>query len=186
MGWLTDQVNEMMNEDKKKFEEAVANASEEFFKLEKEKTEKIYENVIDDFYNSYDRKYYKQRGSLYHLLECTTDNKRLTLDFHPEKISARNGYSGKDGLYASVFKEGWHGGSGKGDKKSYPFAVYENKYVPYDGVVKPYDSHEYKWVPAKKADVSPFDDFVDKWNDFQDGEFEEDLRYIFNKHFDRI
>lgn len=187
MGWLTDYVDEIMDDTKKKFEKAVDDASKEFFKLEKEKTEKIYKNTIDDFYNSYKRKYYKPNKSLYKLLKCETDNKCLIINFHPEKIVSRTGYSGEDGLYTSVFKEGWHGGSGNKNGKSYPVAVYEGgKYFPYDGIVKPYEDRYYDWIPAKQADISPFDDFKKRWDDFQNSEFEEDANRIFNKHLDKI
>lgn len=186
MSWLTDQVDEAKKDIERRVKEITAEASEEFFKLEKKKTEDIYRDVIDDFYNSYDRKFYKQDESLYNLLECTTDNKKLILDFHPEKISMRNGYSGENGLYTSVFKEGWHGGSGKNGRKSYPVAIYDGEYKPYDGAVAPYDSYGYKWVPAKRAKISPYDDFVKRWNDFQYGEYEEDFYRIFKKHFDKF
>lgn len=187
MGWLTDYIDDMIADDKRRFDQAIEDAKKEFFDLEQKKVKKMYEEVIQNFYSSYNRKYYVPRESLYHLLECTTDYKRLIMDFKPEMITSRNGYAGEDGLYKTVFKEGWHGGSGKTGAKSYPFKSYnEGEYVAYNGDPEPYSEKPYYWIPAKRAEKSPLDDFTEKWNKFQDTEFEDDANRIFNKHFDKI
>lgn len=187
--WLTDYVKQTREDVVEKSKKAAKDATEEFLKLEEEKTKKIYYSVIDYFYNSYERKMYVPRETLYgeDFAEIRKKGKKVIINFHPEVFISRTGYNGENGLYTTVFLQGWHGGTNKYGGMKYPVGKFkdESPYY-YNGEYKPYDDIRYKWVPAVQAPISPYDDFVNRFNKYQDTEFEEDVTRIINKHIDRI
>ena len=167
--WLTDYIEDIMSDNKKRFEEAVKKTKREFFPLEVKKVEELYRQVADDFYSDYsERKFYKPRGSLKNLFNIKTDYENLYMDFDPTKIPSRTGYVGEDGLYNTVFREGWHGGANHEGKMLY------RKPVPY---------YRYWGREAVRTSISPLDDFDKRWDKYQETEFVDDLNRIFDKHF---
>ena len=177
---------------REKFNRVVDNTKKEFFPMQEKKIKKIYKSVIDDFYADYRPHFYNRRdnGSLYKLLKCRSDTEHIYMSFDPSEISYRNGYAGEDGLYRTVFIEGWHGGAMVHNSMLYPVGKYENgKPRAYDGtykdgVYKPYEDEDYKysWTVANRASISPLDDFNKRFDDYQDTEFEEDFRDLFDKN----
>lgn len=193
MGFIEDYVDEVENELIEESKKKVATAMEEFFSIEIEKTKELYHNVIDDFYDdvNFERKMYIPRGTMHSdaFAKFTTNGKRIDINFHPEVFVSRTGYSGEDGLFKTVFEEGWHGGKrGKSGDMKYPIGKFKKGTAPYyyNGVERPYDDIKYGWSPAVRADISPYDDFIKRWDNLQDTVFEKDLNEIISKYFDML
>lgn len=182
---------------REKFNRVVDNTKKEFFPMQEKKIKKIYKSVIDDFYADYKPHFYNRRdnGSLYKLLKCRSDTEHIYMSFDPSEISYRNGYAGEDGLYRTVFVEGWHGGAMVHNSMLYPVGYEGGKIKTYDGtyrykeslgkeVYSPYecDNIKYGWIEANRASISPLDDFNKRFDDYQDTEFEEDFRDLFDKN----
>ena len=186
--WFDSYVNDLKQNAMKKIDIAVAETKKEFFPLATKKIKKIYNDVITDFYE-YNRKFYKPRGSLYDLLECRTDNEYIYMSFDPSKIPNRGGYySEDDGLYRTVFVEGWHGGANISDKMLIPF---RSPAEEYNGKDKPWDTSRGKgvkqsWKTATKAEISPLKDFENRFYEYQDSEYENDFVEIWNKNASKI
>lgn len=182
---------------REKFNRVVDNTKKEFFPMQEKKIKKIYKSVIDDFYADYKPHFYNRRdnGRLYKLLKCRSDTEHIYMSFDPSEISYRNGYAGEDGLYRTVFVEGWHGGAMIGNSMLYPVGYEGEKIKTYDGtyrykeslgkeVYSPYedDNIKYGWIEANRAPISPLDDFNKRFDDYQDTEFEEDFKDLFDKN----
>ena len=95
------------------------------------------------------------------------------MNFKPEKFPSRTGYTGtgKDGLYQTVFKEGYHGGASHNGKMLYR---------------TPYPYYTYWGSAAEQASISPLEDFRQRWYHYEDTEFEADLNKTINKYINMI
>ena len=184
----------MMDDLKKKAKaatvKAVNDSYKDYFKMLKIKLEKMYEGVIDDFYADYKPKtfeykdesgnvktyHYERRESLYKLLyieESVTENGQqgLTYGFDPSKIMSRTGYNGEDGLYTTVFRQGWHGGG------------------RHDGSMRwrtPIPTFNFWGSYAKQADISPLDAFYKKVDQYEEREYHTDFDKIWEYHKNKI
>lgn len=130
-------IQELTLEIKKQYRIALRLALSDFFVIYKKDAEKIFNDVIRDFYNSYspvDGGYHRNE-SLYNILntQLIVDSSfdgagmysDLEADFDPKKVTPyRNGYNLEGGLYDRVFRKGWHGGAGSGPghpKRKHPY-----------------------------------------------------------------
>ena len=170
-GWLSSYIEEITADTVKKIENAVDKAKAEFFPRQVKKVSEIYEDVIWDFYGDKSSRYYVPRGSLYNLFDCKTDGECLIMNFKPENFPSRTGYAGEDGLYQTVFREGWHGGA-----KHNGSLLYRT----------PYPYYTYWGSPAEHASISPLEDFRQRWYHYEDTEFEADLNKTINKYINMI
>lgn len=186
----SDFYEQYMKKLKSRAEEAVKDAQKkafaEYFEVADEKIRDIYKKTIYDFYASYDRSFYKPRegGSLYKLIETKVGDDYLDMWFEESRISYRDdGYSGEDGLYNQVFRQGWHGGANIGGNMLVPWAAPP---VKYDGEETPWSSRKpgtkYGWKQAEKAPISPLDDFKNRIDKYQKSEYQQDYEKIWNKH----
>lgn len=176
-----------------KAKEAVKKAQEktfeEYFEIADKKIRGIYKNTITDFYKDYYPHFYDRRGSLYDLIQTKHGADYLSISFDSSRISYRNGYSGEDGLYNTVFRQGWHGGAMIHSSMLYPVGKYENgKPRAYDGTYKPYEDENYKysWIVANRAAISPLNDFKNRLNEYQKDEYQKDYEKIWNKNKQNI
>lgn len=181
-----------------KAKEAVKNAQKkafsEYFKVADKKIREIYKSVIADFYRDYISRFYDRRGSLYDLIQTKRGDDYLQVGFNPSRISYRNGYAGEDGLYETVFRQGWHGGAMVYGSMLYPVGKYvDGKPRAYDGtykdgVYKPYEDENYKysWTIANKAAISPLEDFKRRLDVYQESEYQQDYKEIWNKYKSNI
>ena len=182
--WIDDYITNLKKEAEEKIQDALKETKKEFLPMSEKKIKNIYHSVIEDFYSGYNRHFYTPRGSLYNLLECKSDDEYIYISFNPSKIASRTGYSGEDGLYQSVFREGWHGGAKFGEGAYYPW---RKPPTPYDGAIKPWENlRPFGWGSAIKSSISPLQDFINRFNEYQDGEFESDFRKIWDKYSSRI
>ena len=170
-GWLSSYIEEITADTVKKIENAVDKAKAEFFPRQVKKVNEIYKEVALKFYNNKPERIYDPRGSLYNLFDCKTDGECLIMNFRPEKFPSRTGYTGKDGLYQTVFKEGYHGGAEHDGKKLYRTPI------PY---------YTYWGSQATIAPISPLEDFRQRWYHYEDTEFEADLNKTINKYINMI
>ena len=183
----------------KKAKKAVSKAQEktfeEYFEVADTKIRDIYKKTIIDFYQDYTPpRFYDRRGSLFNLIQTKRGSDYLSIWFDPSKISYRNGYAGEDGLYETVFRQGWHGGAMVRGSMLYPIGKYEDgKPRAYDGTYKdgyykPYEDENYKysWTVANKAAISPLDDFKKRLDKYQKTEYQEDYEKIWNKNKSNI
>ena len=180
---------------KQKAKEAIIDAQKktfsEYFELADKKIRDIYEKTIDDFYQDYSNPHvYSRRGSLYKLIETEKGDDYLDVWFEPSKISYRNGYAGEDGLYTTVFREGWHGGASIGGSMLYPVGKSENGSPrTYDGTYKdgrykPYEdeNYRYSWTVANRSSIPPLIDFKQRIDEYQKSEYQEDYNKLWNKN----
>ena len=189
-------ISKLQTKTKEAVQDAQKKAFSEYFEVADKKIREIYKSVITDFYKDYTPRFYDRRdgGSLYQLIQTKCGDDYLQIGFNPSRISYRNGYASEDGLYETVFRQGWHGGAMVQGSMLYPIGKYENgKPRVYDGtykdgVYKPYDDEDYKysWTIANKAAISPLEDFKKKLNAYQESEYQQDYEKIWNKHKSNI
>lgn len=196
----SDFYNKYIEKLQKKAKEAVEIAQKEafaeYFEVAEKKIHELYQNTIIDFYADYTpSSFYKRRDSLKNLLQTERSKSYLEGWFDPSKISYRNGYSESStsdgvegGLYDIVFRQGWHGGAMVNGSMLYPVGgkPYDGKYD--GGRCRPYEDRSYKygWTPAKRAPISPLDDFLQRLNEYQKEEYQRDFEKIWNKHKSNI
>ncbi len=80
----------------------------------------LFEGAIQGFYDDYAPRSYTRRGSLFNVPVITPLSDDIVIEFDPHQITMRNGSGEEDGLYTTVFKEGWHGGALKGPEHPKP------------------------------------------------------------------
>lgn len=130
----------------------------------------IFKEVVDDFYSKYHPTFYNRDYRLKYLLKIKKTIHEFSYDFDETKLSYRNGYNGEDGLYATVFQQGWHGGAQLGGKMLVPYLRPAEKYNGTkirDGVTNakwqsPYNNTSSYWKKAIQAEISPLDNFIQK------------------------
>ena len=187
-------MSKLQTKSKEAVKDAQKKAFSEYFEVADKKIREIYKSVITDFYRDYTPRFYDRRGSLYNLIQTKCGDDYLQVGFNPSKISYRNGYSGEDGLYETVFRQGWHGGAIVHGSMLYPIGKYEDgKPRAYDGtykdgVYKPYEDEDYKysWIVANKAAISPLEDFKKRLDAYQESEYQQDYEEIWNKYKSNI
>lgn len=188
-------MSKLQTKAKEAVKDAQKKAFSEYFEIADKKIREIYKSVITDFYRDYTPpRFYDRRGSLYNLIQTQHGDDYLQVGFNPSKISYRNGYAGEDGLYETVFRQGWHGGAMVHGSMLYPIGKYEDgKPRAYDGtykdgVYKPYEDEYYKysWTVANKAAISPLDDFKKRLDAYQESEYQQDYEEIWNKYKSNI
>lgn len=187
-------MSKLQTKAKEAVKDAQKKAFSEYFEVADKKIREIYKSVITDFYRDYTPRFYDRRGSLYNLIQTKHGDDYLQIGFNPSKIAYRNGYAGEDGLYETVFRQGWHGGAMVHGSMLYPIGKYEDgKPRAYDGtykdgVYKPYEDEDYKysWTVANKAAISPLDDFKKRLDVYQESEYQQDYEEIWNKYKSNI
>ena len=156
---------------KKRAEAAAKRASKRYVDYDIQRRKDIMEKVAEGFYKGYSPKYYARRGSLYNLMRVTRlGDDEWEIDFDPSKMTYRNGSGGENGLYNTVFRNGYHGGapSGPGHPKNgvpmwrYPYPTYVN------------------WGKAATQSASPLSEFLK----LDDEETEEDASNVFRRLWD--
>ena len=164
-------INILKEKAKKEVKKAQDKSIEEFFKHVEKELIVMYEETILDFYLDYTPKYYSRTGELYNLLHIRTGKRYIEAAFNPSAITSRTGYSQENGLYNTVFREGWHGGALHKEEMLY------RKPVPY------YTS----WGrPAERATVSPLYDFRNRVYTYLKTDYQKDYKRIWDKNKSQI
>lgn len=162
---------------------ALERASRDILGIINEDINKMFSESVSAFYSDYAPRVYERRnggkGSMYDILSTRTDNSSpvpsliITMD-ESGMGGYRSGYKGEDGLFTTVFIEGWHGGAereGYADKKFWR--------TPVNGY--------YMWgEEADRADISPYDDFVNKVTAAAEGEWTQKYHALIKKHRDAL
>lgn len=186
--YYQDYIDKLQNKAREAVKEAQKNTFTEFFEdVAPKKIREIYNDVITKFYEDYHPTFYDRRGSLYKLLTLKSGKDYLDIGFDPSKISYRNGYNGEDGLYTTVFREGWHGGANIEGKMLIPWV---SPYAKYDGDYKPWKDFDtsglvlgkdYGWKNAHRS-IPPLLSFKQALKDYEKTEYQQDYEKIWNKY----
>lgn len=153
---------QIINNIKEKIEKETPNIENKVLNLVENKLIEFYRISVLEFYNSYPNPIYDRRGSLENLFRTKKDGNTLRYWFEPSEIPSRTGYIGEDGLYKTVFKEGWHGGA------------------MHDGVMRyrtPIPYYTY-WGKNAVQTLSPYDMFTALKEDYEKNGFKKDYRNI--------
>ena len=182
---------EWLNELTTKINNAYEDTREEYYDFLEQKLKKNYKRIIDVFYDAYTPSFYDRRGSLYNLLVIEKDKNGIDVGFDPSKISRRDGYNGKDGLYTTVFLQGFHGGA---------YIPGANKFlVPWTAPPIEYNGSSTPWNPSPWSErigvshgwqsatrtVAPYrlwKSFIDGYNR---GQYQKDFDIILNKNINK-
>ena len=153
---------ELINNLKKKIDEVIPSVEKKTCDLVEDKLTEFYNTAVLNFYNSYPDRIYDPRGSLYNLFRIKREGKTVKYWFEPSEIPSRTGYDEEDGLYTTVFKEGWHGGA------------------MHDGVMRyrtPIPYYTY-WGKEATQTLSAYDMFIDLKEDYEKHGFKKDYHAI--------
>lgn len=148
--------------------------------------------AVENFYNGYTPSFYKtRRNTLKNIFVTKIVNGRLTFWFDPDLMSYRGESVGyEDGLYRTVFKEGWHGGAQfNGNDSLYPWRqppiAYNGDYE--DGRKKPWEDRKHSaWKPAERESISPYEHFITLKSDYERIGYAKDLKQIVTEEFQKI
>ena len=135
------------------------------------KLKEFFEISVINFYSNYPNPKYVRRGSLYNLFRTRRDGNALIYWFEPSEFPSRTGYTDEDGLYTTVFLEGWHGGA-KHDGK----ILYRT----------PIPTYKYWGDEAVRAPYSPYDSFIALKEDYEKHGFRKDYRNIWITHLNNV
>ena len=165
----------IINNIKESIERETPKIENEVLDLVENKLTEFYEMSVMAFYNSYPNPIYERRergkGSLYDLFQTKRNGKRLDYWFDETKFPSRTGYVGEDGLYTTVFKEGWHGGA-----------------IADDGVMRyrtPIPYYTYWGKEAVQPQFSPYETFIALKEDYEKRGFKKDYKNIWIKNLNK-
>ena len=173
---------EMINNLKQKIESVSPKVIDDVADVATKKLNEFYNISVMNFYASYPHPIYDRRGSLYNLFNIKREGDTLKYWFEPSEITYRNGYGGEDGLYTTVFKEGWHGGANINGEMLVPYRIPPQIY---DGDKRPYLHGKAKWKPAVRS-LSPYDAFIALKEDYERNGFRKDYRDIWIRQLNNI
>ena len=161
---LNKHTQKIIDDIKVKIEQQKPIVQKKVLNLVENKLNLLFELSIIKFYSSYTPLFYTpRRNSLYNLFHVKRGDSYLEYWFDSSQITSRDGYAGEDGLYTTVFKEGYHGGA-KHDGE-----MLWRKPVPY------YTS----WGrSAERATISPYDMYITLKEDYEKHGFRTDFKNI--------
>lgn len=154
----------------------------EYFRFANNKYKEIFHEAVKEFYDSYSPSLYVRNHSLYELITARDGEddlgRYISIGFDSDKTTKyRKQEINSDGLYDTVFKEGWHGGAKSGPK-------HPDIGTPYWRYPKPYYS---TWFNRKadRSPISPFDSFVEKKEKYESEEAESVFNGILQRKLDQ-
>lgn len=187
---------EWLNDLLSKIDKVCEETRKEYMVFLEKKLRDNYVRIIDNFHSAYSPTFYKRRspggGGLYDLLRIETDEKGMDIGFEPSYIEMRDGYNGKDGLYTTVFLQGYHGGAYIQEAGNF-LVPWTAPTFKYDGDNSPWNSPKpwereagvsHGWSPAVRT-VSPYrlwKSFIDGYNK---GQYQKDFDVIWNKNISK-
>lgn len=185
--WLNEVISKITDARDKAYEDT----KEEYFDFLEKKARTNFNRIIESFYNSYDPRFYARRengdGNLYDLfvVERSKNKDELKIGFEPSKLKGRNGYDGENGLYTTVFLQGYHGGAYIPDAHKF-LIPYSAPSTEYDGDTKPWANMKipHKWKEAERT-IAPYrlwKSFVDGYNR---GQYQKDFDIIWKRNFNK-
>lgn len=119
-----------------------------------------FNEVVDDFYNSYTPSMYARRGSMYEVLKLSThfdgSDATLSMDWGDDEMTFRDN---KPGLMELTFGEGYHGGARGTDNHGVTVETPWYRTPPY---------WDYWYFPANQSE-SPYDRFMEWVKEYWEG-----------------
>lgn len=189
---IEHQLERIMEKEKKEIQKKVDKAIPKFeknlaYRLKKQ-VYKMFNEVVDEFYASYTPRFYQRnkRTGMRSMLKVRIDGPLFIMEFDENALSYRNGYSGEDGLYTTVFREGWHGGAQLGGDMLVPYrTTNDGKPISYNGTERnewsnakwqsPYKKYHSRWQQAERAPISPLENFNKKKEEYEKNGVREDI-----------
>ncbi|MFR7913736.1 hypothetical protein [Eubacterium ramulus] len=186
--YISNYEKKLIEDIEKKIEKEKPKVTDDVLNLVDDKLNEFYDKSISTFYGDYSPVFYSRKGTggMSDMFKTKKEGTSLSFWFDEHQMVSRTGYSGEDGIYKTVFIEGWHGGSGKNGNMSYPVAYEDGSPKPYNGKYKPYDDCRYGWVPAARAPISPYNNFIDQKENYEKNGFRKDYRDIWISHLKNI
>ena len=154
----------------KKIEKEKTNIEDQVLDLVDSKLKEFYQISVLQFYNDYPNPIYDRRGSLEYLFRTKKEGSTLKFWFEPSEIVSRTGYSGEDGLYTTVFKEGWHGGANNNGTMRYRTPIPYYRY----------------WGKNAVQTFSAYDMFISLKEDYEMHGFRNDYKTILKRQLGNI
>lgn len=189
MAWVDSWKKEIEAKIRKAYQEAEDKAWEEYFYELEKIAKEIFTKSIDNYYASYSPTTYNRNYSLYNLIHIERGNDYIEIWFEPDDMTTyRNGYSGEDGLYNSVFRMGWHGGADKGNYTHLSNGrvlrtPHPNPGTPYWREPEPYYT---SWGKSSVITESPLDEIKRSVEDFNKNENQKLFDSILNRNLENI
>lgn len=142
-----------------RYKKIIDESSDEYLEILSTNYKSMFNKAVRDFYHDYSPSLYKRNYSLYDLLqiEYGSDDVGMYMRtwYESDNITTyRKQSEGKDGLFNTVFLEGWHGGAKSGPG-------HPDIGTPYWRYPKPYYSTWFS-KKAERAPVSPYDAFIEE------------------------
>lgn len=161
---------------------ALQKASHDILAIMEKDINEMFRDSISDFYAGYAPIEYERRESMYDLLK--TERKSgssvpsliITLD-ESRMGGYRSGYQGEDGLFTTVFLEGWHGGARRDE---YTGEKFWRKPIPDPD--SSYPGYYYWGRMAEREDVSPSESFRRKVMSAAEGEWTQKYHALIRKY----
>lgn len=159
------------------------------------KLHSFFDTAIAEFYAGYSPRFYKRRnnGSMKNIFKTEIKNTKLYFWFDPDLMPYRDepiGY--KNGLYHTVFKEGWHGGAQFNNSDAlYPWRQppieYNSSYDESSSRRKPWsDIKKSKWEIAEKEAISPYERYISLKEDYEKNGYQKDAKIIITEEFEKV
>lgn len=155
---MSNYEKQIINNVKEQVKRITPTVEDKVLTLVENKLNYFYKISVMEFYNSYHPEFYVRRDSLYNLFRTKREGNNLLFWFEPSELSSRTGYADENGLYTSVFKNGWHGGA------------------MHDGVMR-YRTYTDWGRPAVQT-MSPYDMFIALKEDYEKHGFKKDYKNI--------
>ena len=116
--------------------------------------------IISDFYSSYEPHLYRRKGSLHHVFKVKMSKDHvLTYEFSEEFLDADHRVS-NDYIYDIAFIKGWHGGA---SKKEYQWSPVDNQDLYYRAPAPGKGVKAYtRWGRVAERTESPRDRMVEE------------------------
>ena len=165
------------------------NAYREYGPIEKAKIKEIFDQAVDEFYDSYSPQYYDRNRSLYNILDIQEDEYGMAATeaagytdlFNEDNMTkvtkARDGSS----LYDLVFMQGWHGGATGTDRNGMSVSSphYRTPYPGDSSLKKGY----IRWGRQAARSTAPAKVFSRRYEAADSGELQQIFDSLVDKHW---
>ena len=109
---LSDVIKQIKKDIVEKANKTKEKADKEFFPILEKEIRKCWVNAIDNYYSSYEPKYYKRKKDFYDILRTRIDSNGVVIKVNSDYLEEHR--ADKEYIFRLMFEEGWHGGATHG------------------------------------------------------------------------